>query len=654
MSPADLVKRALLGSLGFGATVATVHLAIGMALMLVLNVPPMTAFAAMSVPMEIGVALPVGLLFAPVLLAPRGQVIHTILLALTWLALERWVAVDPTKLQMWVAPTIVATLLFGAAAFAFRRFPLPVVGAYLVLPPILLSLPIVSYQINGYEEAPLAARPDAPANAPDVLFIVMDTTRAKSVSSLGYARDTTPNFDALAKEGALFTQANSPSTWSLPAHASLFTGTYPSYHEGHDETRFLPPYKSKKGEDGKEVQEPLPTIAQAMAQLGWETRAFSANPYISDTYGLTRGFDSTDKAWKSGEGGRQFSFIYRLVDKMGFAAEDKGGAQVVENISAWLEHRPKDARPAFVFVNFLEAHFPFNQLPEEFLYAYTDEDYSTLSDVSQTAFGVQFGRQLTDAERAQVQQPLLDMYDGGVKYTDKLVGDVIRLFRERGTLDDTIVIVVGDHGEMMGEHGAFGHVTSLYQPDLHVPLAIRYPARIEAGTRREDPISTVSLFSTIFDLANHLDRTEAGGALQPATPSLFEEGSRAPIIAERFEEKNIAAQFAHGTSNGKGPLLMPTGRYRTYREGDWKLAYWTGSEKPFLFDLASDPDEEHDLAASNPEKLAEMEKNLAIAAKAYLLPELDAAVGTTVEAPKESKEECEQLVALGYKQGPCE
>ncbi len=636
MNVVDLLKKSAANSLGFGMAIATVHLFVGVALILALNTPPMTGFAAKSVPMEALAALLVGLVFTPVLAAPRGEWIHPVLLAAVWLGLERWVAVDPTRLEMWVAPTVVATLLFVVGRAMFQRFPRSVAAVALLVPSVLVVVPEVNYALGDYGPKPDPNRRAAPAGAPDVLFIVMDTTRAKSVSSIGGTRDTTPVFDALAAEGVLYRNANSPATWSLPAHASLFTGHFPSSHEAHDETRFL---------DTR-----LPTIASTMASYGWQTLAFSANPYISDTFGLTRGFDYNDKAWKSGEGARQFSFVYRLADKLGFAAEDKGGAQVVDNIRNWMDSRPADAPPAFVFVNFLEAHFPFQQLPKEFLRSYTQEPMSSLADASQTAFGVQFGRQLTDEERARIGQPLLDMYEGGVKYTDHLVGEVIDEWRKRNRLDDTIVIVLGDHGEMMGEHGAFGHVTSLYQPDLHVPYTIRYPKRVPAGTLVDTPVTTLTVSPTILDLVG-LEPLHPMQAKSVLSPTLT------PIFAERYEEKMLSSRFAPGTANGKGPLVWPHGRYRVCRDGRWKyVKYWVdGKFEEHLFDLESDPGELVDARTTQPDWFQATVDNCAAFETALGgVPALDAPVGTKAEAPEVSKEECETLVALGYMQGPCE
>jgi arylsulfatase A-like enzyme len=631
-SAGEIAKKGFLGGLGWGAAVGTVHLAVGVALIVVLNVPPMTWFAAKSVVIEIAIAIAAGVALSPVFLAPNGlgRWLHPAALALLWLGLERWVAVDPTRLQMWVAPTLVGLVVFGLGSAAAKRRPGPVIALAVAVPLLLVSVPLVKYRISGYGAASTAERGEARPGAPDVLFIVMDTTRAKSVSAYGYERQTTPRFDAIAGEGALYTEANSAATWSLPAHASLFTGHYPSSHEAHGETRAL--------------DDRLPTLAEAMVAQGYRALGFSANPYISDTYGLTRGFDWLDKAWISGEGGRQFSFVYRLIDRLGFAARDKGGAQVVDNLRQWMGSRAADDGPAFVFVNFLEAHFPFNQLPHEFLYAYTDAPASTLADASQTAFGVQFGRQLTPEEFQRIEAPIRDMYDGGIRYTDHLVGEVVDLWRERGTLDDTVVVILGDHGEMVGEHGSFGHVTSVYQPDLHVPLTVRYPAKIPAGTVVREPVSTVGVYATIMDLLG----TVPPGELQAGSLVPGYDGARGPVIAERFEEEMLASRFAEGTANGRGPLLLPHGRYRTYREGRYKLAEYSLGGGPWLFDLVADPGEARDLAATEPEKLAEMRETLGSIVGSLPLRPLDAPIGTTVEKPVLGCDECQRLLALGY------
>jgi arylsulfatase A-like enzyme len=625
----------LLSGAGYGMSVAIVHLAMGIFLIMALGMAPLTWFAARTIPMELGLALIAGLLWSPLFLARWGRWAHPLAMAATWIGLERWCAIDPSKPQMWLAPPVVALVFLGLGALMWRwQRWLPILLAVL-LPVLLLSIPVARQQLSGTVVAAETERGSPPANAPDVLFIVMDTVRAKSVSAYGYERETTPNFDQLAAEGVLFEQATASATWSLPAHAALFTGAFPSVNNAHSETRYL--------------TDELPTLAGTMAELGWQTLCFTANPHVSDSFGLTRGFHWSDNAWITGASGRSFTFIYRLFDNLGFEGEDKGGGQVVDNLRAWMAERPADGPPAFVFVNFLEAHFPFHQLPDGFRDAYTDMSVREMRSVGQITTGVQFGRQLTDEEFEYVHQPVIDMYDGGVLYTDYLMGQVVEMWRERGTLDETILVILSDHGEFTGEHRSFGHHTPIYQEAQHVPFMLRYPSQIPAGTVVEEPISTVGTFATILDLLQYdAPETVQIGSLLPA---LGGRPAGQPVLGERFEEHMLASRFAPGTANGEGPLLWPRGRYRTYRQGDLKLAHYfvDGGTSVHLFDLAADPQELNDIAESDPERLAMMEGELALWASAKGLPPLggDFELGEGV-APELDAAAEEQLRALGY------
>lgn len=628
----DMLKAGLLGGLGWGVAITMVHLAQGIGLIVALGTPPMTGFAAMTVPMEVTLGVLAGLLFSPATRLPRGEWVHPLLLALAWIGMERWVAVDPSKILMWIGPTLGALVVFSIGRALWRRSKPAVAALALAIPAITLVIP----EAIEASKPPLPMREGAataPAGAPDVLFIVMDTVRAQSSSAYGYERKTTPNFDRLAAEGVRFADANSPATWSLPAHAALFTGTFPSWNNANAETRFL---------DDK-----LPTLAETLADAGWQTRCFSANPHISDSFGLTRGFQANDKAWATGTSARNFSFIYRLVDALHLGgAEDKGGSIVVGNIERWMDSRPADSPPQFVFVNFLEAHFPFHQLPDEFLFEFQDRPVSELREINQIAFGVQFGRQLTEDEFQTVHQPLVDMYDAGVLYTDHLVGEVIDIWREAGRLDNTVVIVLGDHGESVGEHGAFGHVTPMNEQVLRVPFAIRYPSRIPAGSVVDQPITTVGTYATVLDLLE----LDPPGVYQVGSllPGLQGEDVGKPILAERFEEHMLSARFAEGEANGEGPLVNPRGRFRAYRSGPYKLVQHT-TDGTVLFNLDKDPAESKDIAGQDKyttqglvDEMGEWQRKLG-------LPELDAPIDAPKLMPENlSAEELEALRALGY------
>ncbi len=622
-------KEGAVAALGWGAAVGTVHLGAGIGLIVSMGMPPMTWFAAKSILLEVSLAFALGLVTIPVRALPRGAALHPILLMLAWIGMEYSVAVDPTKPVMWLVPSLVAGVIYALMSLAARKSRAIPVALGVVMPAVLLSVPVINQSATGVV-ATDPKRGTAPAGAPDILYVVLDTVRADSVSAYGYERQTTPRFDAFAKEGVLFTEATAPGTWSLPAHGSLFTGTFPSVNNTHAEHRYL---------DDK-----LPTLAEALAAQGYETLCFTANTHITDNFGLTRGFAWSDQAWITGAGGRGFSFIYRFLDTLGFAAEDKGGRQVVTNVKNWLDSRPADAPPAFVFVNILEAHFPFHQLPDEFLFAYTKHDYGTLRDASLTAFGLQFGRQVPDSEREALRSPMIDMYDAGVRYSDHLFGEILDAWAEKNGLDDTVIVVLADHGEMVGEHGAYGHMMSVYQQDLHVPLAIRYPKRIAPGSQVDVPISTVGSFATVFDLIGMTPPASVQvGSLLPAI-----EGRTAglPAMSERFEEHMLSARFEPGTANGSGPLLQPHGRYRVYREGDWKLVQNKEGDV-FLFNLATDPGENHDLAATAVAERGRLENELAVWKSFLRMPDLHAEViGGAV--PEIDAAALEQLKALGY------
>ena len=633
-SAADMLRQGLQTGLGFGVSIALVHLAAGIGLLVALGQPPLTGMAIQSFFMELVLVLPFALLLSPLRRLPRGEWLMPLALVLTWIGLERWVAVDPSKLQMWIGPSLGSLVVFTLGRLLWRRSAALTVGVAATLGVVLIAIPIVRYSLTVDEGADVP-KGEPRAGAPDVLFIVMDTVRAQSTSAYGYSRETTPNLDRLAAEGVIFQDAWSPATWSLPAHASLFTGMYPSKHAAHAETRFL--------SDGGGT---MPTLAEHLARSGWETYCFSANPHISDAFGLTRGFMHNDKAWQSGTSARGFSFIYRLVDALGLGgAEDKGGAQVVRNIEQWMKRRPDNDQPAFVFVNFLEAHFPFHQMPDEFLYKYQNRDIATLREIGQVSFGVQFGRQLTPAELEEIRQPIVDMYDGGVLYTDYLVGQVVDLWRQKGLLDNTVVIVLGDHGEVVGEHGAFGHVTPIVEEVQRVPLVIRYPDRIPAGSVVEQPVTTVGTFSTIADLVGIAPSPVS--QVDSLLPGIDRVEVGKPLLAERFEEEMLASRFAPGTANGTGEQVNPRGRFRAFRYGDYKLVQHS-TDGTALFNLKTDPGELHHIAAQEPETVRMMVERLDRYRTELELPDLDAEVTVPSGAGEMDEETRRSLCALGY------
>src|SRR4030095_4378445 len=229
-------------------------------------------------------------------------------------------------------------------------------------------------------------------------------------------------FARVAREGAWFAAATSPGTWSLPSHASLFTGRYPSSH-GANRPRSL-------------LDDRFPTLAEVLAAHGYETFCCTANAWISDGLGLTRGFAVRDLSWEDRTG----PFAGRVLDRLGLGPGDKGGGGVADDFAAWRRERPAEGRPAFVFLNFLEAHYPYHRIPREFRNRFTDLPARDLRRISLDVLAQVQGGPRVDVNT--VTTPVRALYDGGVAYTDDLLRRIVEALRERGTLDHTVLVVL--------------------------------------------------------------------------------------------------------------------------------------------------------------------------------------------------------------------
>jgi arylsulfatase A-like enzyme len=615
--------------MAFGLAAATVETALSLAPFLERRFGPGPLFFAQVAGLQVLLGALLGLAAAPLLRAPGGALLHVLALGLAWWGLERWVAVDsPIFAQLELLPPVLGAGLVLLGLWLARRRPrLPWaigVGALAVA----IATPHGYLLATTPPEPPRAALPPARPGAPDVVLVVLDTVRASNVSAYGYERATSPELDALAREGALFLDATSPSTWSLPSHASLFTGRYPSSHGAHGEHRFL---------DGR-----FPTLAEVLAHHGYETFCFTSNAWISDGLGLTRGFAWQDGSWRDGRGpGLGFSFVHRLLDRLGLQESDKGGGVVASHFEAWARERPAAAPPAFAFLNFIEAHFPYHQLPHEYLWRFQDRPYSELRSISLDLLGLQFGGRGRPA--AQAGPAARDMYDGGIAYSSRLLQRVVDALRARGTLDRTVLVVLADHGEILGEREEFfGHGPSLYQEAVGVPLVIRHPPRVPAGVRVAAPVSTLGVFATILDLAGiePLPTLQVGSLVPLATGARKGGG---PILSELHAMQDLTAEGPRRAD----PQMQADRRYRLLREGSLKLVESSQGEA-LLYDLAADPGETRDLAAERPADLARLRARMEEVQASLALPALDAPLAVGEAAPELDEATREQLRALGY------
>lgn len=621
-----LVLQGMLAGLGYAFAVTILSIwNMQLTMMFRIGMPPFTRGILEATLYTLLLGLPLGLVCSPLLKLRFGRFIHLLAMAVIWNGLEYVFALDSPIVKGFamIGASLAFLLVLLSRWIARRQRFLPVtLGTILLIAAIIV--PVIRYTIRFdlAKPAPSGATIPAPpaAGSPDVVLVVLDTVRAQNVSAYGYVRNTTPTFDRLAGEGALFLDATAPATWSLPSHASLFTGLFPSVHGCHAEHRFL--------------KADIPALPEIMAQGGYETFCFTANPHISENFGLTRGFQYSDNAWKNAAGGRSFFFIFRLLDRLGLGLNDKGGGAVAGNFERFMEHRPDDAPPSFVFINFLEAHFPYHQTPDEFLRKFTDLPKRELQDHSLALLAAQFGGEAKDHSASIA--PAIDMYDSGVAYSDHLLSRVVNAIAGRGRLDNTLLVVLADHGELLGEHGDFGHGISLFEEATRVPFMIRYPAKVPAGTRVQAPVSTVGAMSTILELAGL--PAPARVSVGSLTPAFEGKPAGLPVISEAF---------ARPEPNTRTDALLRTDiRYRSYRVGMEKLISLSTGETHF-FDLAADPKETTNLASAKPDRRRELQQELEDWSAVLGLHGLDAEVGAG-EVPELDPEAQKRLEALGY------
>jgi arylsulfatase A-like enzyme len=487
------------------------------------------------------------------------------------------------------------------------------------------AIPTLVAARHGARESDSGTLANPPAGAPNVLLIVLDTVRSDRLELLGHDRETFPWLTRFAREGATFRRALSAAPWTLPSHASIFTGLYPSGHGAHHE--------------GKQLDGSHTTLAEFLRQHGWQTVSLCTSFNVSERRGMTQGFTTVKPLWMA-PFAVNYSFAFRLGSKLGLVAVDHGGRLVTSEWRRWLDEWQGE-RPFFAFLNYFETHLPYHQIPSDRLTKFTDEHVGRrqVIDASQA---VQRRIFLGESISAETIQVFRDLYDAGLRYENDLVADAVAAVRERGALDQTIVVVVSDHGDLHGEHDMFNHTRSLWDELLSVPLVIRYPPRVPAGLAVESPVTTAALLPTILDLAG-LPPAEKIHTRSFAPLFIGDDvSSRSPLLAEQYRCES-GMDVAVVPSN----VFDRTGvRYRSLEEDGWKLIV-DSEGSSWLFRPLSDTAESRNLVTDYPEVAARLSASLASIVEVYDLGPLDNQIAGPPDLELDAQER-EQLRALGY------
>jgi choline-sulfatase len=404
-------------------------------------------------------------------------------------------------------------------------------------------------------------RPAAPVSKPglDVLLVTLDTTRADRLGCYGYASAKTRHLDRLAAEGTRFETAIATAPITLPSHSSILTGLYPFEHGVRNNGNF---YLASRFE----------TLATRLKARGYHTGAFVSSFILDRRYGLDRGFDVYDDRME-GE--------YKQV--VALQAERRGDRTALA-LDRWIDERAKEPQaPFFAWLHLYDPHEPYSP-PHPFRDIFAN-----------------------------------DPYEGEIAFVDAIVASVLDRLRGAGLLDRTLVVVTGDHGESLGEHGESTHSMFVYDAALRVPLVFWRPGLVPAGRVVADSVRLIDIAPTILDLVG------APGLAAPHARSLV------PLLMGRS-----AGPPPPAYSETLLPMFyMNWAPLRAFRDGRYKLI---DAPRPELYDLPTDPGELHNLYAEQPRRAAALREGL----------DRLAASGDAMSVQKLDREAMEKLAALGY------
>lgn len=493
---------------------------------------------------------------------------------------------------------------------------------------------------------------------PHILLIVLDTLRRDHLECYGYERETAPALAEFAVGAARFEQAISPAQWTLPAHASLFTGRYPALHG-------LTQVGARLGPEH-------PTLAEVLQTAGWRTAAFCNNPLPAALdCGLQRGFthfysyaglvrcrpagrnSAPRRAWRRlmdplQRRGARSNRLFRAALRPRLAPlwtrmlRSRGdGAASIDDLCDWLRRQRADGERHFAFLNLMGAHLPWRP---------TRASLQRIAPDSGPPARRFLRRFNADAARwclppqpplgAAERQALLDAYDAEILQQDALLHRLLRALRAMNALADTLLLIVADHGEAHGDHGYMGHSFGVQQELVHVPLIAHDPrGRLAAGQRVSAPVSTRRVFHTVLDAAGltpPLDEAQPDADVARLTLARAAEACEGdgPVFSEAWPPQMLLQLLRRRHPELLRHRRLDAVRRSMHSEG-YKLLL-CDTEPEALYDPQADPGEQHDLARQRPQLAARLRQQMLAALPAPSSPapgaEPDAGVAGTLRA----------------------
>jgi hypothetical protein len=409
-----------------------------------------------------------------------------------------------------------------------------------------------------------------PAKPPNVLFIVLDTVRRQNLSIYGYSRQTTPFLETLAETSAVYSNAVSVASWTLPSHSSMFTGLYPLSHGAHKfETRATEPSGKTPGLLAEHL-----TLAEILRDQDYQTAGISANLFVGPSYGLDQGFDyfcNQQNPFLLVPSPRIMSHSY-LVDWLRdslpvsltrvFAMPHGNAERVIDAGLSWIDSLNSEDS-FFLFLNLMDAHDPVMPPPHlnDRFSGFTPELYGVWYSELTEVLRIE-DRELNREER----EHLASQYDASIAYIDQQLARLAAELDERRLFDSLVLVITSDHGEAFGEHDILGHGRELYGELIDIPLLVRFPGGARAGSVTH-PFENRKLFDLI--------RSAVGISVQrEATPW-----------------ESAAEAYPNWTEDPRDQQVRRAFRFESFKYTDSS----DGHEE--LYDLSRDPEEIRNIAS---------------------------------------------------------
>jgi len=414
----------------------------------------------------------------------------------------------------------------------------------------------------------------------------MDCVRADRLSVYGYDKSTTPYLASLARDATVYDNCIATTCWTLPSHASLFTGLYPSEHGVVDQGTRLPSSYS--------------TLAEKLAQVGYSTCCVTNNGWISKSTDLARGFARLEEVWRRHV--KVPAAIRAAMHMMGIW--DTGAKATNDLIYDAIDEGPA---PFFIFVNYMEAHHhcrPPWRFRRRFVPTTAFTAWTMMAEYRYAS-----RRQDIVVEWPEEQLNVLRaLYEGAICYLDSKIAELIDFLDRRGILDNTVVVITADHGENIGDHGLAEHQLCLYESLIRVPLLIRFPEVFQRGRRVETLVQLNDVFATLC----HLGGADAEGAQTQRTGAV-----KLPQIAA-----DVQRTYAYSEYIAPQTLISAwRKRHRSFDidsknrdlyavRGERYKYIMASNDQDEMYDLHSDADEKLNVIEKYPDEAAELQETL--------------------------------------------